>query len=204
MIPKKIHYCWFGNNKKPDEVIKCIDTFKMFNDYEIFEWNEFNVELNPYLENVLKKEKWANASNYTRLKVLRDNGGIYLDTDIEVLKDFTPLLNTDMFIGFQDKNLLNNAVLGATKDNKYIIELLNMFIEIFNGDERANISSPNFITYYFKNKFNLKYSSNPQKINEVSIYPEEYFYPHYYTEKLNKKKHIKNNTYTIHHWLKLW
>ena len=105
MIPKKIHYCWFGGNEKPKSVKKCIDSWKKFcPDYEIIEWNEsnFNIYENGYTKLCCENKRWAFLSDYARLKVIYDNGGIYFDTDVEVVKSFDDLLDCDAFFGFEN------------------------------------------------------------------------------------------------------
>ena len=95
MIPKKIHYCWFGRGEKPKDALKCIESWKKFcPDYEILEWNEDNFDLtqNRYMKEAYEAKKWAFVSDYARLKIIYDNGGIYLDTDVEIIKPIDDLL----------------------------------------------------------------------------------------------------------------
>ena len=101
-IPKIFHYCWFGNNKKPDLALKCIKTWNKFSDYKIVEWNESNcdIHVNKFVVDAYADKAWAYVSDYFRLKALYDNGGIYLDTDVKVFKDFQPFLNHKMFLSF--------------------------------------------------------------------------------------------------------
>ena len=95
MIPKKIHYVWVGNNPKPKEVLKCINTWKKYMpEYEIIEWNEknFNINSHPYVMNAYKEKKWAFVSDYIRMYAIYNQGGIYFDTDIEVKKNLDNIL----------------------------------------------------------------------------------------------------------------
>ena len=104
MIPKKIHYCWFGRNPKPKLAEKCIASWKKFcPDYEIIEWNEdnFDVNMNGYTRMCIEQKKYAFLSDYVRLLVVAEHGGIYFDTDVEVLKSLDPLLANDAFFGFE-------------------------------------------------------------------------------------------------------
>ena len=104
MIPKVIHYCWFGNKPLPKEVKKCIESWKKYApDYKIIQWNEsnFNVHQHPFMDAAYKANAWAFVSDYARLKIIFDNGGIYFDTDVEVLKKPDFLLNNSFYIGVQ-------------------------------------------------------------------------------------------------------
>lgn len=106
MIPKIIHYCWFGGNPLPEQYKKYMESWKKYcSDYEIVEWNEsnFDVTQNQYCYEAYQASKWAFVSDYARLKIIYENGGIYLDTDVELIKDVTPLVADGVgFIGFQN------------------------------------------------------------------------------------------------------
>ena len=104
MIPKIIHYCWFGRGAKSDLMQKCISSWKMFMpNYKIIEWNEDNVDFkaNTYLEEAYELKKYAFMSDYVRLKVIYEYGGIYLDTDVELLKSLEPILKKGGFFSFE-------------------------------------------------------------------------------------------------------
>lgn len=102
MIPKIIHYCWFGRNPLPESALKCIASWrKFFPDYEIVEWNEDNFDVNaiPYTAQAYAAKKYAFVSDYARLKILYDHGGLYFDTDVEVIKPFDDILAGGAFMG---------------------------------------------------------------------------------------------------------
>ena len=104
MIPKIIHYCWFGRGEKTPSMLKCIESWKRFcPDYEIKEWNEdnFDVECIPFVKAAYDAKKWAFVSDYARLRIIWEKGGIYLDTDVELLKSLDDLLVLDAYMGFQ-------------------------------------------------------------------------------------------------------
>ena len=108
MIPKKIHYCWFGKNPLPADVKKCIESWKKYcPDYEIIEWNESNFDItqNPFMKAAYENKAWAFVSDYARLKVVYDNGGIYLDTDVELLKSLDSLLENPCYLAIQQKEV---------------------------------------------------------------------------------------------------
>ena len=112
MIPKVIHYCWFGGNTKPASVLKCIESWKKYcPDYEIREWNEENFPVgdNLYCKQAYEAKKWAFATDYARLVIVYNNGGIYLDTDVEVIKPLDDLLNHKFFIGRQQGFQVNTG-----------------------------------------------------------------------------------------------
>ena len=105
MIPKVIHYCWFGNNPKPKMVKKCINSWKKYcSDYEIIEWNENNFDVNycDYVKEAYEAKKWAFVSDFARLWIIYNCGGIYLDTDVEIIRNLDELLNDKAFFGFED------------------------------------------------------------------------------------------------------
>ena len=109
MIPKVIHYCWFGKNPEPDDVKQCIASWhKYLPDYEIKRWDESNYDVhkNQYMSDAYKEKKWAFVSDYCRIDVIYQYGGIYLDTDVEVIKSFDPLLSEEMFCGFESRDPL--------------------------------------------------------------------------------------------------
>ena len=129
MIPKIIHYCWFGRNSKPHSVLKCIKSWeKYLPDYKIIEWNEdnFPIEDNIYCKQAYECKKWAFATDYARLWIIYNYGGIYLDTDVEVVKSWDPLLKHDCFIGRQPGYQVNTGSgFGAVKGHPLIKIMLD-------------------------------------------------------------------------------
>lgn len=132
MIPKVIHYCWFGGNEKSEIILKCIESWKkMLPDYEIIEWNEsnFDVTFSPFAEAAYKAKKWAFVSDVARLKIIHDHGGIYMDTDVELLKDhpFDDYLEYDDFF-FLGSSTVNTGIgFGGCKENPVVKELLKSY-----------------------------------------------------------------------------
>ena len=132
MIPKIIHYCWFGRNPKPQLAQKCIDSwYKFFPDYRIIEWNEdnFDVSQYPYSQYCYDTKRWAFLSDFVRLIVVYENGGIYFDTDVEVIKPFDDLVRFESFYGFEnDKFVATGLGFGAEKNSKTVKSILNQYL----------------------------------------------------------------------------
>ena len=129
-IPKIIHYCWFGDGEKTKLSQKCIQGWKnTLKGYEIIEWNEknFNININRYVKEAYDCKKYAFVSDYVRLYALLNYGGIYLDTDVEVLRDFDSFLELEAFVGFEDNELVSTAIIGAKRGNSIIEEWFNTY-----------------------------------------------------------------------------
>ena len=207
-MEKKIHYCWFGGNKLPKDVKKCIETWKKYlPDYEIIEWNENNFDINlcNFVKEAYQNKKWAFVSDYVRIYALYHQGGIYFDTDLKVLKDVSFLQDKDMFLGYEDSGFVGTAVIGVKeKNNKYIKEILDYYnkIEHFNPDIMYNYANPVIITKILK-----KYDSivNDEGIrifdNSVYIYPREYFFPLSYNYA---EREFTENTCMVHLFNATW
>lgn len=195
MIPKKIHYCWFGNSERPKVIQDIMKSWNKLQGFEIIEWNETNIDLkeHPYLEKSYNEGKYAFVSDYVRLKVLYEEGGIYLDTDVEVKKNFDDnVLNNRIFLSFMYNCNLSTAVIGAEKNNKTIKEILNLYDEIELNNSPNNDIYTNFMLERF-DKFRL--NNKLQTIEEgFKIYPKEYFEAASFTGK----------NYTVHHFTSTW
>ena len=131
MIPKKIHYIWFGKKNKNKLTEICINSWKRtLIDYEIIEWNEQNIDIeklcnsNKFFKKCYELKLWAFVSDYLRLYILYNEGGIYLDTDVEVLKKYDELLNNQVFMGFEEGEYIGTSVIGSEKHNPLIEEEL--------------------------------------------------------------------------------
>ncbi|MGV0922665.1 glycosyltransferase family 32 protein [Empedobacter tilapiae] len=207
MIPKIIHYCWFGGSKLPQELIDYIEIWKrLMPDYEIIKWSEdnFDVMKHHYTKEAYKARKYAFVSDYCRVFVLKEYGGIYMDTDVEVIKAFTPLLNNNSFIGFEDYNKIGTSVIGATKDSIFIQEILKLYdsINFVTENGKLNLTTNvDLITNYIrKNGVNL----NGETVNyedKLTIYSKDYFSPIVFD---TKKISITENTFSIHHFSQSW
>lgn len=210
MIPKIIHYCWFGGKTIPQEFKDYIDCWqRLMPDYKLFKWDETNTPMHlPYLKQARSQQKWANMSNFVRLYALWEYGGIYLDTDVEVVKTFDKWLDTDEgilgFESFDEKTnqyVVNNAVMLFPSHHPFIRKCLTYIQSNFDGLESAELSSPKMTTILL-NQCGLKTYAN-QVIDNVRLLPIAYFYPYPYYENFSINC-IKPETITIHHWAKSW
>ena len=130
MITKKIHYIWVRRKKKPKDVLKCIETWKKHcPDYEIKEWNEknFDIHSHPFVEAAYQAKKWAFVSDYIRAYAIYHEGGIYMDTDVIVLRNLDDLLENKAFLGFEETNLPLTAVFGAEQYHPFIKKVLDSY-----------------------------------------------------------------------------
>lgn len=206
-IPKIIHYCWFGKGEKSEFIKNCIKSWKeKLTDYEIIEWNEnnFDIYVNKYVEEAYNYKKYAFVSDYVRLFALYNYGGIYLDTDVEVLKSFDEFLKYKGFVGFEDKELVSTAVIGCEKGNLIIKEWLDTYKDrVFIENGKLNqITNVRVFTNILLN-YNLNQNNSIQEIKngELVVFPIEYFSP---LKIGTNKPNITNNTITIHWFEGSW
>jgi len=174
-IPKVIHYCWFGTDKKPKAIARSIESWSLLDGYSLKEWNEetFDVSGHPFTRSMYAQGKYAFVSDYVRLKVLYEFGGIYLDTDVEIKKKFEDVfLSHRMFIPFQYDCALSTAIIGAEKGNGCIGDLLRSYDEW--ADDGPNNSA---YTRYFLDNFSTFRLDNSFQIvgDDIAIYPKEFF-----------------------------
>lgn len=207
MIPKVIHYCWFGKNSKSSSVKKYIDSWKKYcPEYDIVEWNEenFDVNANLYCKQAYDNKKWAFATDYARLFIIYNNGGIYLDTDVELIKPLDSLLDCDCFIGRQQGFQVNTgAGFGACKGHPLIKIMLDDYDYIpfikENGEMDLCTCPHRNSRWLFEN--GLRKDDSYQEICNARIYPIEYFSPKdAWTRVITKTA----NTISIHHCGASW
>ncbi len=207
-IPRVIHYFWLGGNEKPESVNKCIESWKKFcPDFEIREWNESNYDVHKHLfmEKAYREQKWAFVVDYGRLDVLYQYGGIYLDTDVEVLKDLSPLCCLKAFKGFENDEHVNDGQgFGCVAGFPFLKEMMACYdgkepYNYINGREEY-IESPQLVTRMLL-RHGLRQDGSRQMLDDINIFPVEYFCPlDYETGKL----HITENTFSIHHFDGSW
>jgi hypothetical protein len=205
MKKKFIHYCWFGNNPKSELIEKCIDSWKKYcPDYEIKEWNESNFDFHccRYVEEAYAMKKWAFVSDYCRFWVLFHYGGIYLDTDVEIIKPLDDLPTT--FVGYEEKAIVNSGLIRGAEVNDAICQRM---IDSYSNDRfvkedgSLNLQTVCHRETNILKEYGLKCDNTLQVVAKTTVFPKDWFAPKdYYTEKLK----ITKNTYTIHHYLKSW
>ena len=203
MIPKKIHYCWFGKKELPAKAIHCIESWrKHCSEYEIIEWNEDNYDVyqNPYTTYVYNSKKFAFLSDYARLQIILKEGGLYFDVDVEVVRSLDELLVHKAFFGFETKEYINTGVgFGAEADNPIVACMLREYDQLLDG-MHGTIGCPILNTRALLNH-GLKLNGEKQDIHGAAIYPIQYFNPYDDpTGVLNKTE----ETFSIHWYAKSW
>lgn len=206
MIPKKIHYCWFGRKSKPNSVLKCIGSWKKYCvDYEIIEWNEDNFDINqtPYMQYCYNNKKWAFLSDYARLKIIEKHGGIYLDTDVEVIKSFDSLLLHEAFFGFETNKYVATGLGFGSEAKQVVVQAMIKKYDDLKPDENGNyplINCPRLNTEALV-EFGLVHSGLKQDLGNVVVYPVEYFNPY---DDPTGQLYCTEKTYSIHWYSKSW
>ncbi len=227
MIPKIIHYCWFGGKSLPPLALKCIESWKKFlPGYKIIEWNEHNYDVFsiPYTSEAYKKGKFAFVSDYARFDIIYKYGGIYFDTDVEVIQNIDDILTNGCFMGFEaDPDGKNSPHLyaprfsfavnpgigfGMTKEHPFIKEMLNLYSNLNFDDSPLNpwyktivaYTTEQLCTHGLSNKKGIQ-TIDFQGNSPIRIYPSQYFSP---INIISKRLHITYNTKSIHHFLGNW
>lgn len=207
MIPKKIHYCWFGNKPKGKKELKCIASWKKYcPDYEIIEWSEANVDLDmmPFVKQAYNAKKYAFVSDVIRLWAILTYGGIYFDTDVELIKSFEAFLDFRGFIGFETNNYVNTGqCFGAEKNNQIIQEMLNCYkkLNFMNIGGTEQVIKCTEINTKILVKHGLICNGKFQMIDGFVVFPVEYFNPY---DDPTGRLYITKNTHSIHWYSKSW
>lgn len=209
MIPKTIHYCWFGHTPKPALFQRCINSWRKYcPDYQIIEWNEdnFDINCNAYVREAYEAKKWAFVTDYARLWVVYNHGGIYLDTDVELVKPLDDLLEKSAYFGFEDSVSVNTGLgFGAKRSNTVIECMMKDYSDIhFLKSDGSYDTTPcpirntKAIAHLLVDK---KMIGNTVEIDGAVIYPPEYFCP-LEANGVNLKK--TKNTHSIHWFSATW
>lgn len=207
MIPKIIHYCWFGRGEKPKKVLRYIELWKkILPDYQIIEWNEesFDYSRHLYAKEAYEAHKYAFVSDVARLHALYTSGGIYLDTDVELLKSFDSFLQNSAFMGFETPSFVGSGIIGAEKGMDWVGQLLEDYkerhfvLEDGTPDLTTNVK---YLTRFLLSR-GLSADNSLQELPGIgTIYPNDYFSPlHPLTGRLKRTP----NTVAIHHYLRSW
>ena len=222
MIPKVIHYCWFGYGPLPELAQKCIASWKKYlPDYEIKEWNEDNFDVNiiPYTTEAYAAKKYAFVSDYARFWILYTYGGIYFDTDVEVIRPLDDIIKKGNFMGFETDPKLPFDVSGRNVSEANVnpglglgvapgLGIMKQMLDYYDGQHfllesnmRNQITVVHIATHVLLDN-GLKYVPGIQKIaDDCYIYPSEYFCPINVT---TGRIHVGSNTRTIHHYAGTW
>lgn len=207
MIPKIIHYCWFGRGEKPELAKKCIASWrKSCPDFEIREWNEGNCDYLsiPFMAEAYAAKKYAFVSDVMRLIVLEQYGGVYFDTDVEVLRDISPLLDDEGFIGFENDQFVNSGQVMAAKAHHPVIQAMieeYKKLHFTNADGTATpVGCPRLNTDVME-RFGLIRNGREQVVAGIHVYSADYFNP---MDSTTGKLMKTENTYSIHWYSMSW
>lgn len=212
MIPRKIHYCWFGRNPLPESALKCIASWKKyFPDYEIIEWNEDNFDVNTilYTKQAYEAKKYAFVSDYARFRILYEHGGLYFDTDVEVIKPMDDIIAKGSFMGFEinatDENPGVNPGLGlgVKPEMQILAEILAEYQnrKFFNQDGSLNEITIVKYTTDVLFRHGLERIKGIQQVEDIYLYPSDYFNP---LEDTTGLLRLTDNTRSIHWYAKTW
>lgn len=217
MIPKKIHYCWFGRNPLPESAKKCIASWKKyFPDYEIVEWNEDNYDVNKilYTQQAYVAKKYAFVSDYARFDILYHHGGVYFDTDVEVIKSFDDILANGAFMGCEidgSDSLKDERGIAAAPGLGIAaapgLDLYKLILDFYATqcflNEDGSINQETVVTKTTKVlcERGMQNIKGIQRVGEVTIYPKEYFNP---MNSNTGKMDITENTHSIHWYNMSW
>ncbi|TXI94445.1 MAG: glycosyl transferase [Chryseobacterium cucumeris] len=207
MIPKTIHYCWFGRNPLPQLAQDCIASWKKYlPDYELVEWNEdnFPFEKFPFAQEALDNRKFAFVSDVCRLYALKEYGGIYMDTDVEVLKPLDTFLHHAAFSGFENDDYVPTGIMASEKNSQWATDLLRYYDNrsFIKENGELDIQSNTYIITEMMKEKGFVMNNKFQEIEDyVAFYPNDYFCPKSYkTGSIDLTK----NSYCIHHFAKSW
>ena len=206
MIPKTIHYCWFGGNPLPEIAQKCIASWKLFcPDYEIIEWNESNFDINEceYVKEAYEAKKWAFVTDYVRLKVLYEFGGIYMDTDVEVIKPIDSLLQYEAVSGFESETQIPTGLIASEKSNKMIGELLDEYSDIHFRKPDGELDLTTNVVRITKTcyKYGFMPNNSLQTVNGFTFLPKDFLCP---KDLETGVITTTENTLAIHHFDGSW
>lgn len=206
-IPKRIHYCWFGKQDIPEQYKKYIDSWKkLCPDYEIIRWDESNYDYKKvkYTHQAYNAGKWAFVSDYARLDVIEQYGGIYLDVDVEVVKNLDGLLADQMFCGFEKGNCVNTGLgFGAVKGFELLKSMKEMYhqVDFLRDDGTLNLTACTKYQTDFLKKNGLKRNGKQQNIKGIKVYPRTVLAPYDFWGVDNQ---FSDMTHAVHHYAATW
>jgi len=205
MIPKKIHFCWFGGNPYPQVVETCIASWqKLMPDYELIEWNEksFDIQSIQFVQEAYESKKYAYVADYVRLYALYTQGGIYLDSDVEVVQSLNPFLSHQAFTGGENSDTCVTGTMGAVKGHPWIKLLLDYYEDKSFYTEQGQQTNTVIITDLTREIYGFTESNQHRQLDDdLHIYPFEYFCAKDFESGMINQT---INTFTIHHFNGSW
>ena len=215
MIPKIIHYCWFGHNPLPPMAIKCIESWKKYlPDYEIREWNEENFDVNstPYSQEAYAAKKYAFVSDYARFEILHKYGGLYFDTDVEIIKPLDEIVARGPFMGCEnevgikkttDLHVAPGLGLGVNPGLGLYKEILELYASLHFLKENGEFNQKTVVRYTTEvlSRHGLRNVNELQQVAGIWIYPKDYFCS---ISTYDGKLRLTANTVSIHHYAQSW
>ena len=206
MIPKVIHYCWFGGKELPELAKRCIASWKKYcPDYRIIRWDEenFDVFANDYTRWCYENRKWAFLSDYARLAIVAEQGGFYFDTDVELLSGLDPLLEHPAFFSTESPGMVNTGQgFGAEAHHPAVLAMYQVYDDLAPTLDGAypTIPCPQLNTQVLKS-LGFRESTDLQNLDGALILPPEYMNP---LDNATGRLNITNRTISIHHYAKSW
>ena len=206
MIPKKIHYCWFGRGEMPELARKCIASWKKYlPEYEIKEWNEDNFDINsyPYVREAYENRRYAFVTDVVRLHALYYEGGVYMDTDVEVLKPLDSILNYEIVSGFESETQIPTGLMASHPKMPFMLELLQDYdnLHFVKTDGTLDLTTNvDRITQHCQ-KYGIILNNTYQTVNGFTFLPKDYLCPKSYEDG---KIRLTENTLVIHHFAGSW
>ena len=219
MIPKIIHFCWFGGAPLGEKELACIESWKKYcPDYEIRRWDESNYDVhkNKYMSDAYEYGKWAFVSDYARVDVVYEHGGLYFDTDVELVRSPDELLDCGLFCGWENRRAarenglkFDNSVnfglgCGAVPSHPVLKEILNLYedLNFVNPDSTLNLlACPAYQTAVLKRYGLTDFDATRQTLEDIEVYPEDWFSPQ---SQATGETRLTENTVSIHHFSMTW
>lgn len=211
-IPKVIHYCWFGRGEKNKLIQRCIRSWKKYcPDYEIIEWNEdcFDINCCDYVREAFEGKKWAFVTDYARLKILYEQGGIYLDTDVELIRSLDAFLNLDAFMGIEQEpererqEVATGLATGAIPGHPILKEMMEDYenSHFLRPDGSLDTTTCTVRNTAILARHGYNYKNEKQIVGGVTVFPWDYFCPMY---RETHVVHKTSNTVAIHRYGLSW
>lgn len=206
MIPKKIHYVWFGGNPLTPLAEKCIASWRQFcPDYEIVRWDETNFDFssNRYCREAIESKKWAFASDYARLWILVHEGGVYMDTDVQLLKPLDEFLSEEAFSGFEAEDRIPTGLMASEAGQDFFVELLHDYDNrsFIKADGSCDLTTNVTAITQACIERGLVLNGQKQTVDGFTLYPSDYFCP---KDWLTREINLTKNSYAIHHFDGSW